>query len=125
MTKLDNLIAFNDINEVKVVTDKKNDAIYFSRHPIPYDMSNKKNIGNKQVCIIPFRRNFLKLFNSLKETDIEISESIDMLRLIYNGYKVRMVYSKYKTYSVDTKNDLMFVQKIMKTDKLIKKYKYL
>ena len=76
----------------------------------------------KQVCIIPFKRDFLIKFNSWKQTPLEIIESIDMLRVLEYGNKVKMVFTKYDTYSVDTKEDLEKVEKKMKEDKLCKKY---
>ena len=87
---------FNDPNEVKVVVDKNSDAIYFSREPIP---SKKKGILTcpmfKQICVIPFKREYLLKFNNFEETNLERIESVDMLRIIENGDKVRMVYSDY------------------------------
>lgn len=112
-----------DPNEVKVVVDKKNFALYFSREPIP---SGKKesNTGYiyKQVCIIPFARDFLLKFNELEPTPLEVIESIDMLRVLEYGYRVLMVPTVYKTYSVDTIEDLRHVKKLMKNDKLIGMY---
>jgi len=114
---------FSDPNEVKVVVDKNNDAIYFSREPIP---SIKKGVHDvpmyKQVCIIPFKRDYLIKFNSLEETQLEIIESIDMLRIIENSEKVRMVLTEYLTYSVDTPEDLEKVTIKMISDSLLEKY---
>ena len=113
----------NDPNEVKVVADKQNFALYFSREPVP---SNKKESNEKymlkQVCIIPFRRDFLIKFNELKPTPLEIIESVDMLRVLENGYKVKMVLTKYDTYSVDTKEDLKRVEDLMRKDDLMNLY---
>jgi len=113
----------NDSNEVKVVFDKQKFALYFSREPIP---SSKKepneNHMYKQVCIIPFTRDFLIKFNKLEPTPLEIIESVDMLRVLEHGYKVKMILTKYDTYSVDTIDDLKHVEKLMKKDKLIKCY---
>ncbi len=123
MGQIDSLEEFNDPNEVKVVVDKKGNAIYFSREAIP---SIKKGVDKvnmlKQVCIIPFRRDYLLKFNNLKETELERIESIDMLRVIENGDKVRMVYSNESTYSVDTQADLDNVKNKLKDDRLIKVY---
>jgi len=106
-----------DANEVKVVVDQNNFALYFSREPIP---SVKKAKGpvpmQKQVCIIPFRRDFLILFNKLSTTPLEIAESVDMLRLLEHGYKVKMVSSSCDTYSVDTPEDLKYVESLMKEE---------
>ncbi len=112
-----------DPNEVKVVVDRRDFALYFSREPIP---SNKKepneNYIYKQVCIIPFARDFLIKFNELEPTPLEIIESVDMLRVLEYGYKVKMVLTKYETYSVDSMEDLKRVKKLMKNDKLINLY---
>lgn len=114
---------FEDPNEVKVVTDLENYAIYFSREPIPSKKKGAKNVtGLKQVCVIPFRRVFLFKYTKLSPTPLEIIESVDMLRAIEHGYKVKMVKTQYETYSVDTLEDLKYVEEIMKTDKLFKIY---
>ena len=123
MAPLQNEGEHNDPNEVKVVVDKNNFALYFSREPIP---SNKKESNdshkNKQVCIIPFKRDFLIKFNELEPTPLEFIESVDMLRVLEHGYKVKMVPTKFDTYSVDNQNDLEKAEKIMKNDELFKRY---
>ncbi len=112
-----------DPNEIKVVVDLNSFALYFSREPIP---SRKKRAEEfpmyKQVCIIPFRRDFLITFNELAPTPLEIIESVDMLRILENGFKVKMVFSEYETYSVDTVEDLRKVENLMINDPLIKLY---
>ncbi|NQT29341.1 MAG: 3-deoxy-manno-octulosonate cytidylyltransferase [Candidatus Saganbacteria bacterium] len=112
-----------DRNEIKVVVDAQGFALYFSREPIP---SLKKGVNNapmfKQVCVIPFRRDFLIKFNDLAATPLEIAESIDMLRVLEHGYKVKMVKTKFHTYSVDTSTDLKEVEEYMRTDPLSKLY---
>jgi len=110
---------FEDPNEVKVVMDKQNNAIYFSREPIP---SRKKGILDvpmkKQVCVIPFTRDFLLEYNKMEPTPLEIIESVDMMRILENGMKVKMLDTKYETKAVDTKCDLERVVEMMKKDKL-------
>ena len=128
--KITNLVAdietikeFEDPNEVKVVMDKQNNALYFSREPIP---SRKKGIDKvpmkKQVCVIPFERNFLLEYNQMEPTPLEIIESVDMMRILENGGKVKMISTKYKTKAVDTSDDLEKVIEIMKNDELFKVY---
>lgn len=121
--EMDSIDEFEDPNEVKVIINKKGYAIYFSREPIP---SRKKGVLNvpmyKQICTIPFRRDYLLEFNNMKQTDLEIIESIDMNRIIENGGKIKMEYSQDESISVDTKNDLDRVIKEMKNDLLIKSY---
>lgn len=123
MARIDGLDDFEDPNEVKVVVDKQLNAIYFSREPIP---SRRKGYDTvpmwKQVCIIPFRRDYLLKFNSLPETELERIESIDMLRILENGEDVRMVVTESRTYSVDTAEDLQFAEAAMAGDALMQRY---
>jgi 3-deoxy-manno-octulosonate cytidylyltransferase (CMP-KDO synthetase) len=128
--KITNLMAsmnskeeHEDPAEVKVVVNKNNFALYFSREPIP---SRKKGVENvpmlKQVCIIPFRRDFLLEYNQMEQTPLEIIESVDMNRLLENGIPIKMVMRKEETYSVDTKADLENVNARMKNDPLLAAY---
>src|SRR3989339_767619 len=112
-----------DINEVKVVVDLKGFALYFSREPIPSWKKGAKNVSMyKQVCIIPFRRDFLIKFNELTPTPLEIIESVDMLRILEHGYKVKVIPTELETYSVDTLVDLKKVETLMQNDKLVAEY---
>ena len=113
-----------DPNCLKVVVDLQNFALYMSREPIP---SRKKLKGDtipmyKQVCVIPFKRDFLEQFNAWGRTLLEGIESIDMLRVMEHGHKVKMVYEEFETYSVDTPEDLKKVEKYMSSDPLVKTY---
>lgn len=123
MARIKSLEEFEDPNEVKVVTDLRSEAIYFSREPIPSRKKGKKDVPMmKQVCIIPFEREFLLKFNELEPTPLEIIESVDMMRVIEHGYKVKMVISDTETYSVDTVEDLAKVEKLIKKDPLTSRY---
>lgn len=112
-----------DPNEIKVVIDTENNALYFSREPIPsMKKAQKKPAYHKQVCVIPFRRDFLIAFSKMARTPLEESESIDMLRCLENRFPVRMAQTRHRTWSVDTPGDLEDVEKLMAKDPLIKKY---
>jgi len=112
-----------DPNEVKVVMDRNMQALYFSREPIP---SRKKFKGEipmfKQVCVIPFRRDYLLEFTRMAPTPLEIIESVDMLRILEHGHKVRMAPTRYEVYSVDTEADRLFVENQMRADSLLPRY---
>ena len=113
----------DDPNTIKVVVDREHFALYFSRSPIPYRGRSQGPVPMfKQVCIIPFQRDFLLKFNGLTQTPLEIAESVDMLRILEHGGKVRMVLTKFQTYSVDTPADLKKVEKHLKKDKLFPLY---
>ncbi len=104
---------FNDRNCIKVVLDRYDDAIYFSREPIPHKKKGSDISMKKQVCIIPFKRDFLFQYQKMSPTPLEVAESIDMMRVLENGYKVRMVHTQHETQAVDTKEDLEKVQLLM------------
>jgi len=114
---------FEDPNEVKVVVDMNNRALYFSREPIP---SRRKGVEDvpmlKQICIIPFRRDYLLEFNSLPETPLERIESVDMMRVIEHGGQVHMVMTAAETLSVDTPAELERVSELMMSDSLRRNY---
>lgn len=112
-----------DPNQVKVVFGLDNFALYFSREPIPSVKKGARNVVmHKQVPIIPFKREFLIKFNSLPQSPLEIIESVDMLRVLEHGYKVKMVCVDFDTHSIDTAQDLKKVSGLMAKDALIKNY---
>lgn len=115
---------FEDPNEVKVVVDNDNYALYFSREPIPSRRKGVKDVPMlKQVCLIPFRRDYLIKYNNMKQTPLEIIESVDMMRILENGQKVLMVRTEAKTLSVDTQHDLDRVAEMMRNDDLMAQYR--
>ncbi|MFL2875784.1 MAG: 3-deoxy-manno-octulosonate cytidylyltransferase [Candidatus Pelagibacter sp.] len=102
-----------DINTIKVTYDKKMNAVYFSRSVIPFFKKFIKNFFFKQVCVIPFRRDFLFKYSSLKETKLEKVESIDMLRIVENNLKVKLVKVSQYTHAVDNLKDLKLVERLI------------
>ncbi len=114
---------FNSPNSIKVVLDKDSNALYFSRMPIPFlKRPSLEDHCWKQVCIIPFKRDDLIEFNNLPPTKLEILESVDMLRLLENGKKVKMIPTAFSTQAVDHPEDLINVEKILKDDPTTLKY---
>jgi len=124
MSRLRSRQEQEDVNEVKVVVDQRQFALYFSREPIPSWKKGAKDLPMyKQVCVIPFRREFLTRFQALPPTPLEIAESIDMLRVLEHGERVKMVETKEITYSVDTEADLKKVETLMERDPLLTRYR--
>lgn len=76
----------------------------------------------KKVCIMPFRRDALIQFSMLPPTLLEMIESVDMLRLLENGLRVKIVKTDQVTYSVDTLDDLQQVAVLMERDVLRSTY---
>jgi 3-deoxy-manno-octulosonate cytidylyltransferase (CMP-KDO synthetase) len=113
-----------DRNTIKVAMTLNGDALYFSRAPIPaidFARLDQPPVF-KQVCVIPFRRACLREFARLSPTPLEQAESIDMLRLIEHGGRVRLIETEVDTHSVDTPEDLRLVEALMKDDALIRRY---
>ena len=104
---------FDDTNCIKVITDKKGHALYFSRSPIPYIKAGDEITAHKQVCVMGFTRNALIHFTNLTQTKMEVAESIDMLRYLENDISIKMVPTSYETFCVDTPEDLYRVEKII------------
>jgi 3-deoxy-manno-octulosonate cytidylyltransferase (CMP-KDO synthetase) len=114
---------FEDRNCIKVVVDLDGNAIYFSREPIPTRTRlGDKVVKQKQICVIPFRRDFLLEYNALAPTPLEIAESVDMMRVIEHGHKVHMAPTRFNTRAVDTPEDLRLVEKLLATDPLVEGY---
>ncbi len=113
-----------DRNTIKVVMNVHGDALYFSRSPIPaVDFASAERPPVfKQVCVIPFRRDFLREFARLPQTPLERAESVDMLRAVEHGLRVRLVETEADTHAVDTPDDLRLVETLMKDDPLLLRY---
>jgi 3-deoxy-manno-octulosonate cytidylyltransferase (CMP-KDO synthetase) len=114
----------NDRNTIKVVMGLNGDALYFTRSPIPATdfLSGDRPAFYKQVCVIAFRRDFLAELASLPQTPLERAESIDMLRALEHGRRVRLVETKVETHAVDTPADLRLVESRMELDPLLARY---
>jgi CMP-2-keto-3-deoxyoctulosonic acid synthetase len=120
---IESIKVFENRNEIKVVLDKDNNALYFSREPIPTRSKSKLKVPmKKQICITPFTRDFLLAYNEMKPTPLEVIESIDMMRILENGGKVKMVNTEFVTKAVDTQEDLDLVIDMMKKDELYNNY---
>lgn len=118
------LAEFQNPNTIKVLRDLAGDAVYMSREPIPSTrvISFERLMVYKQVCVISFRKPLLMTFRRLEPTPLEQAESIDMLRLIEHGYKIRLVESEWDSQAVDTPEDLTRVEVVMRDDHLFRSY---
>lgn len=115
---------FADPNEVKVVTDRRQRALYFSREPIPTRSRDGGAPWHKQVCIIPYRRDYLLRFNALEPTPLEIAESVDLNRCLEHGDPVQMAHTSGRMVSVDTPQDLERAVAALREDSLVARYRH-
>lgn len=107
--------AEKDQNEVKVVTDKNNNALYFSRNALPAKWLGDKNFKCKvEICVMPMWAESLKKFVKTNVGYYENIESVDMMRFVENGQKVKMLECKENIKSVDCQEDLEEAEKILK-----------
>lgn len=107
MQELNNQKHVNDSNYVKVVVDKNNNVMYFSRAPIPFVRDDTSNVKHyEHIGVYGFRKNTLLEFSQMKQTDLENAEKIEPIRLLENGYKIKMVITDYMGIEIDTKDDL-------------------
>jgi 3-deoxy-manno-octulosonate cytidylyltransferase (CMP-KDO synthetase) len=116
---------WTDPGEIKVVCDLQMNAMYMSRSPIPSTAHQEQRAKWwKQVCIMPFRWHFMKKFNhGLQPTPLELQESIEMIRALQHGFKVRMVPSPFLSKSVDTDEDRRTAERLMLEDPIYREYR--
>lgn len=102
--KAENSADIRNPNKVKVVFDKNNNALYFSRSVIPSPRNEAQYY--KHIGLYVYRKKFLLEFAKMKRTKLEISEELEQLRILENGYKIKVVEVKEDSISVDTPSDL-------------------
>jgi 3-deoxy-manno-octulosonate cytidylyltransferase (CMP-KDO synthetase) len=96
-----------DPNVVKVVTDGRGNAIYFSRSPVPYVRGPAGEVTTyfKHIGLYVYRRDFLLGYSELPVGPLERAERLEQLRAIENGYQIRVVETEYESLGVDTRED--------------------
>lgn len=107
-----------DSSKIKVVLDNQQNAIYFSRHPIPYQQRPAEQwLENctylKHVGIYGFRSDVLKEVGRLPTSSLELAESLEQLRWMENGYKLYVKITEFDSISVDIPEDVERVLEIM------------
>ena len=110
-TRMDDPEEIGNPNNVKVVTDKQGYALYFSRSVLPYP----RNAGcpvYKHIGIYAYKRDFLLNYAKMPATPLEQSESLEQLRALENGYRIKVVETTAKFVGVDTAEDLAKVNEI-------------
>ncbi len=109
--KIENPHEMADPNVVKVVTDRFENAIYFSRSAIPHSAATRY----KHIGLYVYRRNFLLKYSDLEVGPLERAERLEQLRALENGFKIRVVETDYESLGVDTPGDLDRVKELIRT----------
>ena len=117
-TELTDADEMKNPNNVKVVLAGNNDALYFSRAMIPFPRNAGKSKIFKHIGIYAYRRNFLLAYAKMEPTPLEQSESLEQLRALENGFKIRVIKSSCRFVGVDTEEDLKLVNEIYREENL-------
>jgi len=111
----------NDPNIVKVVVDKNNFALYFSRSAIPHHPANsevKSPVYYKHIGLYGYTKDFLFTYRNLPPSSLEKTERLEQLRALEEGFRIKVIETKYDTISVDTPEDLEKVRAYLAKEKL-------
>ncbi|MEB2785304.1 3-deoxy-manno-octulosonate cytidylyltransferase [Algoriphagus persicinus] len=112
-TRISSEVA-NNPHVVKVVVDLWGDALYFSRSMIPYSRDPAAEVFYwKHVGVYAYRRDVLMGFTTLPKSGLESIEKLEQLRLLENGYRIRMVETFHQTVAIDTAEDLEEARKLL------------
>ena len=110
-----NIEEINSPHTIKVALNRDFEALYFSRHPIPYNRNKNLNKSfYKHIGLYCYRKSFLAKYVTMSQTSLELSESLEQLRILENGYKIQCCLVNYESIGVDTREDLEKVRKILR-----------
>lgn len=102
---LDRTSKYHDPGAVKVITDLKGNALYFSRAPIPYFRTDVSAPVYHHMGLYAFRRDFLLQYTKLPQTPLEKAESLEQLRALEHGFKIRVCLTEQKTLEINTQEE--------------------
>ena len=117
----ENIKAVNNPNSPKIVTDKQGFALYFSRSVIPYIRGAQDNewLSHfpflKHLGLYAYRREVLHEITQLPQSSLEIAESLEQLRWLENGYRIRVGLTDVETVGIDTPEDLQRAEEFLKS----------
>lgn len=106
MIRLQNKEDFLNPNHVKVVVDKENFALYFSRAPIPYSRDKVFETAYKHIGVYAFRKPVLERIAQMPQTDLEQIEKLENLRFLQNSLRIKMLETDQLNFGIDTEEDL-------------------
>ncbi|MDD2927897.1 MAG: 3-deoxy-manno-octulosonate cytidylyltransferase [Candidatus Omnitrophica bacterium] len=116
MKKIEDPAIVNDPNVVKVVVDKNNFALYFSRAAIPYLALNseaRQPAYFKHIGLYGYTKDFLFTYKNLPVSDLEKTERLEQLRALEEGFRIKVIETNFDTVGVDTPEDLEKVKLIL------------
>jgi 3-deoxy-manno-octulosonate cytidylyltransferase (CMP-KDO synthetase) len=123
--RIESVDELKSVSIPKVVFDYNNFAMYFSRSPIPFVRGSRTNLERiqrveiyKHIGLYVYTRESLLAFTRLTPTDLEMAEQLEQLRMLENGFKIKVVVTEYENLAVDTPEDLerarLYYKRILK-----------
>lgn len=112
--RIERLDEITNPNVVKVVTDRRGFALYFSRSPIPFNRGGAVDYF-KHIGLYVYRREFLLGYSGLPVGPLEQAERLEQLRALENGFAIHVAETEYESLGVDTPEDLVRVQRHLGT----------
>ena len=108
MINISDINEINDPNNVKVVVDSENYALYFSRSVIPFcrDVNTSEVTYYKHIGVYGFTKQALVNFSKLPPSKLELVEKIEAIRIVENGSRIKMIETDFLGVGIDTKEDL-------------------
>lgn len=113
MKKIEDEESVNDPNVVKVVVDRNNFALYFSRSPIPFKAKESEvahPVYYKHIGLYGYTKDFLFTYKNLSVSRLEEIERLEQLRVLEAGFRIKVIETKFDTIGVDTPEDLKKVK---------------
>lgn len=123
--KIENTEELFNPNRPKVVVDNNQNALYFSRSPIPFirgeDETNwlSKNTFWAHIGIYAYRKDVLQEITKLKQGKLELAESLEQLRWLENGFKIKTAETTHQSIGIDTREDLENALQLLKNNLVI------
>ena len=123
-TSKDGFEALQNINSPKIVINKNHEALYFSRSIIPFVRGKEQNqwvnehIYYKHIGLYAYKATVLKEITALSQSSLELAESLEQLRWLENGYRIKVGISTIETIGIDTPEDLENAENFLKTHNL-------
>lgn len=121
MKKITDPLSINDPHVVKVVVDKNNFALYFSRAAIPYLAVNSEvenPVYYKHIGLYGYTKDFLFIYKNFPPSSLERTECLEQLRVLDEGLRIKVIETKYDTVGVDTPQDLEKLKEFLSKGKI-------
>jgi 3-deoxy-manno-octulosonate cytidylyltransferase (CMP-KDO synthetase) len=122
--RIDNNDELHDPSSVKVVSDNNGNALYFSRHPVPFVRSEAEKdrwldsyAYFRHIGIYAFKKEVISDIQKMEVCELEKAESLEQLRWLYNGISIKTVETEWRSLSIDTAEDIAAVENFLKIHK--------